>query len=104
MEEICLKSRSPADLVIRRRDFSFMYDAGKVTGISITIRQALPLDIIKVILNSLYDLVVIYTDNVFCSPVKARLCYSTEYIHTSGPYFNFIMVQPFLMHLLLKIK
>ena len=39
MGEICIKSGSSADLVIQRYDLSFMYYAGKVTGISITIRQ-----------------------------------------------------------------
>ena len=39
MGETCLKSESSADLVIQRRGLSFMYDAGKVTEVSIYIRH-----------------------------------------------------------------
>ena len=37
--EICLKSGFSAESIIRRQDLSFVYDAGKVNGASITIRH-----------------------------------------------------------------
>ena len=85
MEEICLKSGSSAESIIQRQDLSFVYDAGKVIGASITIRHYK---------NNLKQLpVTLYLptnyDNIFCCPVKVLTCYCTEYTHTSGPLFQF---------------
>ena len=85
MGEICLKSGCSSDLIIQRHDLSFMYDAGKVTGVTI---------VIKNYKNNLKQLPVTLflppnIKNVLCCPVKALLHWCTEYTHTAGPLFQF---------------
>ena len=85
MGEICLKSGSSAEFLIQRNDLSFMYDAGKVTGVSIVIRHYK---------NNLKQLPMTLflptnTDYTLGCPVRALLCYCSEYKHTSGALFQF---------------
>ena len=68
----------------QHHDLSFMYDAGKVTGVSIVIKHHK---------NNLKQLPVTLflppnINNELCCPVKALQCYRTEYKHTSGPLFQ----------------
>ena len=95
--EICLKSGCYSDLVIQHHDLTFMYDADKVTGVSIVIKY--------------------YKKNLKQLPVKlfylqiSTMFYAVRSKHFSvivlnlsmhkGLYFNFRMFLLFLMHLML---
>lgn len=85
MGEICVKYGYSSSLVIQREDLSFIYEAGSVVGIRITIRnyknniKQLPMTLI-VPLNRASEI---------CCPVRALQNYLCEYKHTTGPLFQF---------------
>ena len=88
MCEICLKSGSSAEFLIQRNDLSFMYDAGKVTWVSIVIRHYK--NYLKQLPMTLF--LPTYTDYALCCSVKALLCYVLNISLHQEFCFNLIMV------------